>query len=49
LFIGSVTDYLMFLFMDFPIFNFADCLVDIGVAILVIYLFTSKEESLFEE
>ena len=48
LFIGSVTDYLMFLFMDFPIFNFADCLVDIGVAILVIYLFTSKEESLFE-
>ena len=49
LFIGFVTDYLMFLFMDFPIFNFADCLVDIGVAILVIYLFTSKEESLFEE
>lgn len=48
LFIHSVTDYCVFLFMDFPIFNFADCLVDIGVAILVISIFRSKEEeSLF--
>lgn len=48
LFIHSVTDYCVFLFMDFPIFNFADCLVDIGVAILVVCIFRSREEdSLF--
>ncbi len=47
LFIHSVTDYLMFLFIDFPIFNFADCLVNVGVAILVIYLIKEKEDSFF--
>ncbi len=47
LFIHSVTDYLMFLFIDFPIFNFADCLVNVGVAIMVIYLIKEKEDSFF--
>lgn len=47
LFIHSVTDYLIFLFIDFPIFNFADCLVNVGVAILVIYLIKEKEDSFF--
>lgn len=47
LFIHSVTDYLMFLFIDFPIFNFADCLVNVGVAILVIFLIKEKEDSFF--
>lgn len=49
MFVHSVTDYLMFLFVRFPIFNFADCLVDVGVAILVVYLLLSKEESIFEQ
>lgn len=47
-FIHSVTDYLMFLFVDFPIFNFADCLVNVGVAILVIYLIKEKEDTFFD-
>ncbi len=46
-FLHSVTDYLMFLFIDFPIFNFADCLVNIGVAILVVCTLRSKDEDLF--
>lgn len=46
-FVHSVTDYLMFLFIDFPIFNFADCLVNIGVAILVICTLRSKDEDIF--
>ena len=46
-FLHSVTDYLMFLFIDFPIFNFADCLVNIGVAILVVCTLRSKDEDIF--
>ena len=48
-FIKSVTDYLMFLFVDFPIFNFADCLVDVGVVMMLIYLFKEKDDSFFVE
>ena len=45
---GSVTDYIVFLFMDFPIFNFADALINVGVAMLVIYiLFLQKDASFF--
>ncbi len=46
-FIGSVTDYLEFLFMDFPIFNFADALVNVGcflVGICVLFLPEKKRE-----
>lgn len=46
-FVGSVTDYLEFLFMKFPIFNFADALVNIGcvlVAFSVIFLPEKKRE-----
>ena len=35
---GSVTDFLKFLFMDFPVFNLADCYVTVGAAIMVCYL-----------
>ncbi|MEG0090875.1 MAG: signal peptidase II [Oscillospiraceae bacterium] len=34
---GMVVDYLEFLFIDFPIFNFADTLVCCGVGLFAIY------------
>ena len=43
-FIGSVTDYLEFLFMDFPIFNFADALVDIGCVLIAVSVFFLPEK-----
>lgn len=33
---GSVTDFLNFLFMSFPVFNVADALIDCGLALLII-------------
>ena len=38
LFHGYVVDYIKLLFMDFAIFNFADCLVCIGAGIIIVYL-----------
>ena len=35
---GYVVDYIETLFLDFPIYNFADCLITCGAAALVIYL-----------
>ena len=43
-FVGSVTDYLEFLFMDFPIFNFADALVDIGCLLIAFSVFFLPEK-----
>ena len=36
--LGKVVDYLEFLFIDFPIFNFADILVCCGVGLYAIYV-----------
>lgn len=36
---GCVVDYLNFLFMEFPIFNFADICVCVGVGLYLIYVF----------
>ena len=44
LFFGYVVDYLEFLFVDFPIFNLADCFVVAGVASLALGLLGEKEE-----
>lgn len=42
---GYVVDFLYFELIDFPIFNFADCCVVIGAALLFIFtLFIMKEE-----
>lgn len=38
LFSGYVIDYIKLLFIDFAIFNFADCLVCIGAAMIIAYL-----------
>lgn len=35
---GFVVDYIETLFIDFPVYNFADCLVCVGAFSLVIYL-----------
>ena len=38
---GYVIDYIMTLFVEFPVFNFADCLITCGCIALVIYLIYS--------
>lgn len=40
--LGSVTDFLSFSFIDFPIFNLADVDVTCGVVILLILLFRAE-------
>lgn len=41
---GYVTDMIRTLFMEFPVFNVADCCITVGVVLLVIYvLFFCKE------
>lgn len=42
---GKVVDYLEFLFMDFPIFNFADILVCCGVGFYALYVIMSEFSS----
>ena len=39
---GKVVDYLEFLFIEFPIFNFADILVCCGVGLFAIYTIISE-------
>ena len=46
---GYVTDFFRFLFMEFPIFNVADCFVTVGAALVVLYvLIAPKDEPLFK-
>lgn len=35
---GFVVDYIKTLFVNFPVYNFADCLVTCGAAVLIIFL-----------
>lgn len=43
-FLGYVIDFIDFCFIDFPVFNVADCFVCIGAALLAIYfIFIEKD------
>ena len=37
IFRGYVVDYIEYLFVDFYIFNFADCLITVGAFLLIFY------------
>jgi signal peptidase II len=38
---GKVTDFIHTLFIEFPVFNIADCAITVGVALMVLLLITS--------
>jgi len=40
---GHVTDYIKLNFINFPIFNLADVFINVGVALILISLFTGKK------
>ena len=44
-----VTDMIKTIFMDFPVFNFADCCITVGVVLLVIYILFFYTEDKKEE
>lgn len=41
---GEVTDYINFLFVDFAVFNLADAFLNIGMFLMILFLF-AKESS----
>lgn len=43
-----VIDFLYFSLISFPVFNFADCYVSIGIALLILLLFTYYKEEPFD-
>ena len=48
--IGYVVDFINFLFIDFPVFNFADMCVTVGAAIMIVWLlFVDLPASVREE
>ncbi len=50
LFKGYVVDMIRVTFIDFPVFNFADCLIVVGVILLYIYiLFFDKSKTLEDD
>ena len=42
---GKVTDFLEFAFVSYPIFNVADALIDVGIALLIISTFIAQKEA----
>lgn len=44
---GYVVDFFQFTFIDFPVFNVADCYITVGAVIfIIIYIFMLKEEDI---
>ena len=48
IFRGYVVDFLYFSLIDFPVFNVADCYVCVGIAALILLLFTCYKEESFD-
>lgn len=48
IFRGYVVDFLYFSLIDFPVFNIADCYVCIGIAVLILLMFTCYREESFD-
>ena len=46
---GSVVDFLNFLFMDFPIFNVADCFVCVGCILAIFSVLVFDRSILFDD
>ena len=42
---GKVTDFLNFEFVSFPVFNVADILIDVGIAILLVVTLRNRKDS----
>lgn len=36
--LGYVVDFLEFRFMEFPVFNFADCLITVGAGLMIVWI-----------
>ena len=46
---GKVVDFLNFLFIEFPVFNVADCFVSVGCAIAIFSVLVFDRHLLFDE
>jgi signal peptidase II len=48
---GTVTDFFEFAFINFPIFNVADVLIDVGIGFILIspYFYKKKSPVIFQE
>ena len=44
-FLGYVRDFIATEFMDFPVFNIADCFVCIGAFLYIVYVFTEERRA----
>jgi signal peptidase II len=42
---GKVTDFLEFEFIDFPVFNLADVFIDLGIALMILSMFTRQNRT----
>lgn len=42
--VGRVTDFLEFAFVSFPIFNFADAIIDVGLVLIFLNLFLASRD-----
>lgn len=51
IFLGYVRDFINFQFMEFPVFNFADVALTVGVIVMLVYFvfYFSKEEYLLKK
>ncbi len=42
---GCVTDFLDFAFIDFPVFNVADAMIDVGIGLVLISMLRQRPEA----